>query len=93
MAASNKVTGSRLKEIAENNGLRYVMPLCTSFYSDSRGCLVPISALDNLQKNGFGYYTIDHFKLEPNDAEMFGVPDPETLVKLPWKPELGVVLW
>lgn len=86
-------SGQTLKEKAENNELKYVVPLLTSFSSDPRGCLVPTSALNHLQKNGWGFFAVDHYKMSAEEPEMFGIPDADTLIEMPWKPNVGLVLW
>jgi glutamine synthetase len=43
-----------------------------------------------MQKNGAGFAGFAaHLDMTPADADMFGLPDAERLIQLPWKPEVG----
>ena len=43
-----------------------------------------------MQKNGAGFAGFATWlDMTPADADMFGLPDSEQLIQLPWKPEVG----
>ena len=55
-----------------------------------RAKLVPAAAIGAMQAAGAGFAGFaTHLDMTPADPDMFGVPDPASLVQLPWKPEVG----
>jgi glutamine synthetase len=55
-----------------------------------RAKLVPAAAIREMQKNGAGFAGFaTHLDMTPAHPDMFAVPDPESLIQLPWKPEVG----
>jgi glutamine synthetase len=43
-----------------------------------------------MQKNGAGFAGFAaHLDMTPADSDMFGIPDADRLIQLPWKPEVG----
>ena len=62
-----------------------------------RAKLVPASAIDEMQQDGAGFAGFATWlDMTPADPDMFAMPDPATLIQLPWKPEVGWVaadLW
>ena len=55
-----------------------------------RSKLVPTSAISGMQKDGAGFAGFAaHLDMTPADSDMFGLPDAERLIQLPWKPEVG----
>jgi len=43
-----------------------------------------------MQKNGAGFAGFAaHLDMTPADSDMFGLPDADRLIQLPWKPEVG----
>ena len=62
-----------------------------------RAKLVPASAIAGMQKDGAGFAGFAAWlDMTPADSDMFAVPDPDSLIQLPWKPEvawLAADLW
>ena len=55
-----------------------------------RSKLVPTSAISGMQTDGAGFAGFAaHLDMTPADSDMFGLPDAERLIQLPWKPEVG----
>jgi glutamine synthetase len=43
-----------------------------------------------MQKNGAGFAGFATWlDMTPADSDMFGVPDPDSLIQLPWNKEIG----
>jgi glutamine synthetase len=52
--------------------------------------LVPAAAIAGMQKNGAGFAGFAaYLDMTPADSDMFGLPDADRLIQLPWKPEVG----
>ena len=86
-----------LAEIAKEKGIKYFLISYTDLFGAQRAKLVPASAIAGMQKNGAGFAGFATWlDMSPADPDLFARPDPESLVQLPWKPEVGWVaadLW
>ena len=52
--------------------------------------LVPAQAIGEMQKNGAGFAGFATWlDMSPADTDMFAVPDPNSLIQLPWNKEIG----
>jgi glutamine synthetase len=81
---------SDLAAKAAELGLKYFLISYTDLFGSQRAKLVPASAISGMQKNGAGFAGFATWlDLSPADPDMFAIPDPETLIQLPWKPEVG----
>ncbi|HQT38827.1 MAG TPA: type III glutamate--ammonia ligase [Acidocella sp.] len=79
-----------LAKIAAERGIKYFMISYTDLFGAQRAKLVPASAIAGMQKNGAGFAGFATWlDLSPADPDMFALPDPDTLIQLPWKPEVG----
>lgn len=79
-----------LAKIAAERGIKYFLISYTDLFGSQRAKLVPASAIAGMQKNGAGFAGFATWlDLSPADPDMFALPDPETLIQLPWKPEVG----
>ena len=57
-----------------------------------RAKLVPAAAIAQMQKTGAGFAGFATWlDMTPADSDLFALPDPDSLVQLPWKPEVGWV--
>ena len=55
-----------------------------------RAKLVPARAIGEMQKAGAGFAGFATWlDMSPADSDMFAVPDPDSLIQLPWKPDVG----
>ena len=51
---------------------------------------MPAQAIGEMQKNGAGFAGFATWlDMTPADSDMFGVPDPNSLIQLPWNKEIG----
>ena len=79
-----------LADVAKEKGIRYFLISFTDLFGVVRSKLVPASAIRGMQKDGAGFAGFAaHLDMTPADADMFGLPDSEQLIQLPWKPEVG----
>jgi glutamine synthetase len=75
---------------AKEVGIKYFMISYTDLFGSQRAKLVPAAAIEGMVKNGAGFAGFATWlDMSPADPDMFALPDPETLIQLPWKPEVG----
>ncbi len=79
-----------LAQIAKEKKIKYFLISFVDLYGVLRAKLVPARAIKDMQATGAGFAGFAAWlDMTPADPDMFGVPDPESLVQLPWKPEVG----
>ena len=79
-----------LVNVAREKGIRYFLISFTDLFGVVRSKLVPAAAIAGMQKEGAGFAGFAaHLDMTPADSDMFGLPDAERLIQLPWKPEVG----
>lgn len=79
-----------LSDIAKDKGIRYFLICYVDLAGTPRSKLVPAAAIDGMAETGAGFAGFASWlDLTPADADMFAVPDPDSLIQLPWKPEVG----
>jgi glutamine synthetase len=79
-----------IADVAKERGIKYFLISYTDLFASQRAKLVPASAIAGMQKNGAGFAGFATWlDMSPADPDMFALPDPETLIQLPWKPEVG----
>ena len=80
----------RLSEIARERGIRFFLIAYTDLFGVLRAKLVPARAIDGMAADGAGFAGFaTWFDMSPADPDVLAVPDPSTLIQLPWKPEVG----
>lgn len=86
-----------LAEVAEEKSIKYFLISYTDLFGSQRAKLVPASAISGMQKAGAGFAGFATWlDMTPADPDLFALPDPSSLIQLPWKPEVGWVaadLW
>ena len=81
---------SDLAAIAKKQGIKYFLISFTDLFGTQRSKLVPASAISAMAKTGAGFAGFATWlDMTPADPDMFAVPDPASLIQLPWKPEVG----
>ncbi len=81
-----------LAEFAERNDVRYFMISFTDLFGGQRAKLVPAQAIAAMQKDGAGFAGFATWlDLTPAHPDMLAVPDPSSVIRLPWKPEVAWV--
>src|SRR5258707_7034773 len=79
-----------LVQAAKEKGIRYFLISFTDLIGTQRAKLVPAAAIGEMVKNGAGFAGFATWlDMTPADPDLFARPDPESLIQLPWKPEVG----
>ena len=83
-------TPPSLQQKAARLGIRYFLISFTDLFGVMRAKLVPASAIEGMQKDGAGFAGFASWlDMTPAHPDMFALPDPDSLIQLPWKPEVG----
>ena len=81
-----------LSQYARKNGVKYFMISYTDLFSGQRAKLVPAAAIGDMQKDGAGFAGFATWlDLTPAHPDMLAVPDPDSVIQLPWRPEVAWV--
>jgi glutamine synthetase len=81
---------AELSKVAAERGIKYFLISFTDIFGVQRSKLVPAAAIDGMMRAGAGFAGFAAWMdLSPADPDMFAVPDPASLIQLPWKPEVG----
>ena len=79
-----------LSAIARAKGIKYFLIAYTDLFGTQRAKLVPAAAIDAMAQSGAGFAGFATWlDMTPADADVFAMPDPASLIQLPWKPEVG----
>ncbi len=79
-----------LSKIAKQKKIKYFLISFVDLFGILRSKLVPTEAIKEMQKNGAGFAGFATWlDMTPADADMFAIPDPDSLIQLPWKKEVG----
>ncbi|HMB76644.1 MAG TPA: type III glutamate--ammonia ligase [Kiloniellaceae bacterium] len=79
-----------LAKIAKDRDIKYFLISFVDLFGVLRSKLVPASAIGGMQKDGAGFAGFAAWlDMTPAHPDMFAIPDPESLIQLPWKPEVG----
>ena len=79
-----------LSKIARQKKIKYFLISFVDLFGILRSKLVPTEAIKEMQKNGAGFAGFATWlDMTPADADMFAIPDPDSLIQLPWKKEVG----
>src|ERR1700724_3469741 len=74
-------------EIARQKGIRYFLIAFVDLFGTMRAKIVPATAIDQVAKAGAGFAGFaTWFDMTPADPDVLVMPDPATVVPLPWKP-------
>ncbi len=79
-----------LAAIAKQRKIQYFFISYVDLFGGLRAKLVPARAIAEMQENGAGFAGFATWlDMTPADPDMFAIPDPESLIQLPWKPEIA----
>ena len=79
-----------LSAIAKAKKIKYFLISFVDLFGVLRSKLVPAQAISGMQKNGAGFAGFATWlDMTPADTDMFAIPDPESLIQLPWNKEVG----
>ena len=81
---------TKLSKVATERGIKYFLISFVDLFGSLRSKLVPARAIADMQKDGAGFAGFAAWlDMTPADSDMFSIPDPDSLIQLPWKPEVG----
>ena len=81
-----------LEKFATDNGIKYFMISFTDLFGGQRAKLVPAQAIAEMQEDGAGFAGFaTYLDMTPAFPDMLAVPDPSSVIQLPWKPEVAWV--
>ena len=81
-----------LATFAAENNVKYFMISFTDLFGGQRAKLVPAQAIADMQQNGAGFAGFATWlDMTPAHPDMLAVPDPASVIQLPWKPEVAWV--
>jgi len=79
-----------LSRIAKQKKIKYFLISFVDLFGVLRSKLVPARAIGEMQKNGAGFAGFATWlDMTPADSDMFAIPDPDSLIILPWNKEVG----
>lgn len=75
---------------ARERGIRYFLISFVDLFGTMRAKLVPSSAIGQMARSGAGFAGFASWlDLTPAHPDVSAMPDPASLIPLPWKPEVG----
>ncbi|MHA7971896.1 type III glutamate--ammonia ligase [Rhizobium sp. CAU 1783] len=81
-----------LSQFAAERGIKYFMISYTDLFGAQRAKLVPAEAIADMQKDGAGFAGFATWlDLTPAHPDLFAVPDPSSVIQLPWKKDVAWV--
>ena len=79
-----------LVKAAKDKGIKYFLVSFVDLFGNMRAKLAPAEAIGDMAKDGAGFAGFAAWlDMSPADPDMFALPDPDSLIQLPWKPEVG----
>ncbi len=79
-----------LAAAAKANNIEYFLISFVDLLGQLRAKLVPARAIRGMQKDGAGFAGFATWlDMTPAHPDMFAIPDPDSLIQLRWKPEVG----
>ena len=79
-----------LARIAKEKKIKYFLISFVDLFGVLRAKLVPARAISGMQKDGAGFAGFAAWlDMTPAHPDMFSVPDPDSLIQLPWQPEVA----
>ena len=81
---------TNLARVAKDKGIKYFLISFVDLFGVLRSKLVPARAIGDMQKEGAGFAGFAAWlDMTPAHPDMFSIPDPTSLIQLPWKPEVA----
>jgi glutamate---methylamine ligase len=79
-----------LGAVAEKKGIKYFLIAFVDLFGTMRAKIVPATAIDAVADAGAGFAGFAAwFDLTPAHPDVLVTPEPDTLLQLPWKPEVA----
>ena len=81
-----------LGDTAKKQRIKYFLISFLDLFGTVRAKIVPAGAIDAVAKSGAGFAGFaTWFDMTPADPDILAMPDPDSLIQLPWKPEVAWV--
>ena len=81
-----------LVRFAKDKSVKFFLINFTDLFGVQRSKLVPAQAIGEMQKSGAGFAGFATWlDMTPANSDMFSVPDADSVIQLPWKPEVAWV--
>jgi len=75
---------------ARDRGIKYFLISYVDLFGTLRAKLAPAAAIADMAKDGAGFAGFASWlDMTPADPDVLAIPDPASLIQLPWKPEVG----
>ncbi|MGA7433843.1 MAG: type III glutamate--ammonia ligase [Xanthobacteraceae bacterium] len=79
-------------EVAKQKNIRYFLISFVDLFGTVRAKIVPASAIDDVAEAGAGFAGFaTWFDMTPADPDVLVIPEIDSLIQLPWKPEVAWV--
>ena len=79
-----------LAAIAKERGIKYFLISYVDLFGTMRAKLVPAAAIAGMAKNGAGFAGFASWlDMTPADPDVLAIPDPDSLIQLPWRKEVA----
>ena len=79
-----------LAKIAKEKKIAYFLISFVDLFGTLRAKLVPAAAIGDMQKDGAGFAGFAAWlDMTPAHPDLFAIPDPDSLIQLPWQPDVG----
>jgi glutamine synthetase len=78
--------------LAKEHNIKYFLVAFVDLFGTMRAKIVPASAIEAVAKSGAGFAGFaTWFDMTPADPDVLVMPEPESMMPLPWKPEVAWV--
>ena len=75
---------------AKERGIKYFLISYVDLFGTLRAKLAPAAAIGDMAKDGAGFAGFASWlDMTPADPDVLAIPDPSSLIQLPWKREVG----
>jgi glutamate---methylamine ligase len=75
---------------ARERGIKYFLISYVDLFGTLRAKLAPAAAIGDMAKDGAGFAGFASWlDMTPADPDVLAIPDPDSLIQLPWKKEVG----
>ena len=79
-----------LAKAAKDKKIKYFLISFVDLFGVLRAKLVPARAIGGMQRDGAGFAGFAAWlDMTPAHPDMFAIPDPDSLIQLPWRSEVG----
>ena len=79
-------------DLAQKSSIRYFLISYVDLFGAMRAKMVPATAIDDVARSGAGFAGFATWlDMTPADPDVLVMPEMDTLIQLPWKPEVAWV--